>query len=173
MEKSYFLVVLFSFIFVVGFYGVKGDNKTEECTSAKKTCDECLKSAKCLWCHTDSSCKPYPTGHILPKSSDCALNDARWGVCWVNFKVLLIVMGCIGGIIILAVTICICYCCCCRKKNKAKYAKEDAKWERQKQERKDKADERKAERRARNDEIRRKYGLIKDNTPYQRFEDDP
>lgn len=142
----------------------------EECAKNSKNCDDCLKLTKCMWCKSKSVCLLYPTGDILPHSSLCPLDDARWGKCWINFKVLIIVMGCIGGLIVLTITICICYCCCCRKNNSASYAKEEAKVERKKMERKAKSDERRAERKSRTDEIRKKYGLIKEDNPYSRFD---
>ncbi|XP_060086080.1 pituitary tumor-transforming gene 1 protein-interacting protein-like [Ylistrum balloti] len=151
--------------------GVNSSTMTPEAECAVRTsgCNDCLKLAKCMWCKSKNSCLLYPSGDILPHSSLCPLDDARWGVCWVNFKVLLIVMGCIGGIIVLAIAICIC-CCCCKKNSSASYAKEEAKVERKKMERKAKSDERRAERKSKTDEIRRKYGLIKDDNPYSRFD---
>lgn len=143
----------------------------EECRRRNSSCDTCLKDAKCLWCKTNSKCVPYPTGDVLPKSSLCSLSEARWGVCWVNFEALIIAMGVIGGVIVLAITVCICCCCCCKKNNKNKYAKEDEKWERKKKERQEKSNERRAERKSRTDEIRRKYGLMKDDN-YQRFDNE-
>ncbi|CAC5367292.1 Pituitary tumor-transforming gene 1 protein-interacting protein [Mytilus coruscus] len=141
----------------------------QECAARNSSCEECLKLAKCLYCKSNGQCTPYPVGKVLPPSSVCKLDHARWGVCWLNFEALIISMGVIGGLIIMVVTVCICCCCCC-KDNKKKYAKEDEKWERKKADRKEKANERKAERRAKTDEIRRKYGLMKDDNPYERFE---
>lgn len=106
---------------------------------------------QCLWCPSKPpSCLPYPVGTIIPSNSYCSLDNARWGVCWgeqpssqivlrarapwsrcsllycvffaVNYKILLIVMGCVAVFLLIAVPCCI-YCCCCRsKKNKNKSA---------------------------------------------------
>lgn len=141
----------------------------QECAARNSSCDECLKLSKCLYCKTNGKCMLYPTGNVLPPPHICALDEARWGVCWLNFEALIISMAVIGGIIILSLTICICCCCCC-KNNKKKYEKEDAKWERKQAARQEKADIRKADRKVRTDEIRRKYGLVKDDNPYERFE---
>ena len=35
-----------------------------------------------MYCKTDSSCIPYPIGEVIPSSSVCALDKARWAVCW-------------------------------------------------------------------------------------------
>ncbi|XP_064613699.1 pituitary tumor-transforming gene 1 protein-interacting protein-like isoform X2 [Liolophura sinensis] len=144
----------------------------EECMQNNKSCADCLKFAHCLWCFQDNSCKQYPVGHILPRESDCPLDQARWGICSVNFKILIIAMSCVGGVIILLITSCCIYCCCCRSgKGKKRFMADEAKYERQKEERKRKSEERRSERKAKTDEIRRKYGLVKDN-PYSRFDAD-
>lgn len=36
---------------------------------------------QCLWCITSKSCITYPYHTILPPSSVCPLNEARWGQC--------------------------------------------------------------------------------------------
>jgi hypothetical protein len=142
----------------------------EECQQHNGSCDKCVSNARCLYCYTDNKCTLYPSSKILPSSGVCALDKARWGVCWLNFEALIISLSVIGGVIIIT-SICCVYCCCCRGGGKAKFEREDAKFESQKMERKAKQDERRADRQGRLDEIRRKYGLVKDeNTPYQRFD---
>jgi len=142
----------------------------ELCAMNNGSCDECLgvAGAKCLWCNSDKSCQAYPISSVLPTKL-CSLDKARWGVCWLNFEAMIISVSVIGGIIILALTVCICRCCCCRGNNKRRYEKEDARQNAQKMERKAKSDARREERKERLDEIRRKYGLMKDE-PYQRFD---
>ncbi|RUS91568.1 hypothetical protein EGW08_000683 [Elysia chlorotica] len=143
----------------------------QECAALNSSCSDCVGNSKCMYCYSGSKCMPYPSGKILPPSSMCALDKARWGTCLVNFEALLISMGVIGGVILLTVTCCLIYCCCCRGKSSKKYAKEDAKYESQKMERKAKQEERRSERRSRLDEIRMKYGLMKDDSaPYSRFD---
>ncbi|XP_025093702.1 LOW QUALITY PROTEIN: pituitary tumor-transforming gene 1 protein-interacting protein-like [Pomacea canaliculata] len=143
----------------------------ELCGKHNTSCDDCLgvSGAKCLWCKSDSSCKPYPYSKVLPSAHECALSEARWGVCWLNFEALIIAVSVIGGVIVLTITCCCIYCCCCRGNNQKKYDK-DQHDDEQKLERKAKQDERRAERQSRLDEIRRKYGLMKDDAPYQRFD---
>ncbi|XP_046580470.1 pituitary tumor-transforming gene 1 protein-interacting protein-like isoform X2 [Haliotis rubra] len=142
----------------------------QECLASNSSCDACISAAnsKCFYCYADHSCKLYPVGDIVPRN--CDLAKARWGVCWVNFEALIISMSVIGAILLLAITCCCVRCFCCRGGNKAKYIKDEAKWERQKSERKQRSEERKADRKERMDEIRKKYGLMKDDTPYQRFD---
>ncbi|XP_070566762.1 pituitary tumor-transforming gene 1 protein-interacting protein-like [Ptychodera flava] len=135
----------------------------------RTTCDTCLKNVTCYWCNGKDVCADYPVGDIFP-TKDCDLSAARWLECWLNFEALLISMGVIAGVLLISCCCCV-YCCCCRSSsNKKKYAKEDAKLERQREERTMRQEERKAERKAKNDEIRRKYGLMKDDSGYTRFE---
>ncbi|XP_076435304.1 pituitary tumor-transforming gene 1 protein-interacting protein-like [Babylonia areolata] len=146
---------------------------TEElCAQHNTSCEDCLGvgGAKCLWCESNSRCMAYPAGSILPSKHLCALDEARWGVCWLNFQALIISMSVVGGIIILTIVCCVCCCCCCRGGNKAKYDKEEARYNNRTMERKAKNEERRAERKERLDEIRRKYGLMRDE-PYQRFDE--
>ncbi|KAK6166712.1 hypothetical protein SNE40_023344 [Patella caerulea] len=142
----------------------------EECAQYNGSCSDCVGAPKCLYCNADDLCKPYPFKDVIPSSSVCPLSKARWTVCWLNFEAMLISVGVLGGIILLTITCCCVYCCCCRGGNKNRYDKEDAKWERQKKDRKEKAEERKMERKDRLDEIRRKYGLVKEDNAYERFD---
>uniref|UniRef100_A0A3Q4I1K3 PTTG1 interacting protein n=1 Tax=Neolamprologus brichardi TaxID=32507 RepID=A0A3Q4I1K3_NEOBR len=75
------------------------------------SCEECLKNVTCLWCITTKSCVTYPVRTILPPHALCPLNDARWGLCWMNFQILIITLSVIGGILIIAFLVCL-FCCC-------------------------------------------------------------
>uniref|UniRef100_A0A0B7APQ8 PSI domain-containing protein n=1 Tax=Arion vulgaris TaxID=1028688 RepID=A0A0B7APQ8_9EUPU len=142
----------------------------QECATLSASCDTCLKNDKCLYCNTNNTCMLYPHGKILPSSSDCALDEARWLVCWLNFEAMIISVGVIGGVIILTITFCCIYCCCCRNGGRKQQEREDRKLDTQKMERRTKQDERRTERKGRMDDIRKKYGLMKDDAPYQQFD---
>ncbi|XP_006898475.1 PREDICTED: pituitary tumor-transforming gene 1 protein-interacting protein [Elephantulus edwardii] len=137
--------------------------------NSNKTCEECLKNVSCLWCNTNKACLDYPVRKILPPSSLCKLSSARWGVCWVNFEALIIAMSVVGGSIILGVSICCC-CCCCKRKKSRKPDKSEERAMREREERRIRQEERRAEMKSRHDEIRKKYGLFKEENPYARFE---
>lgn len=143
----------------------------EQCQQANSSCDACVKVGKvqCVWCNSKKQC--LLKNKLIP-TDECGLADAKWAVCWLNYEALIIAVSVIGGLLILGLTICICCCCCCRKGNKEKWAREDAKLARQNNERKARNADKRAERKAKTDEIRRKYGLIKDDTPYTRFNDE-
>ncbi|KAK3543888.1 hypothetical protein QTP70_030271 [Hemibagrus guttatus] len=130
------------------------------------SCTECVSNITCLWCTRTQQCLDYPVHTLLPSHSLCSLNDARWGNCWVNFQALIITVCVIGGVIIISVLIC-CFCCC--KCENIGSKRTDERVEREAEIRRVRHEERKAEMRSRHDEIRRKYGLMKEN-PYSRFE---
>ncbi|XP_029386757.1 PTTG1 interacting protein b isoform X1 [Echeneis naucrates] len=130
------------------------------------SCADCLQNVTCLWCITTQQCIDYPVRNILPPSSVCPLADARWGVCLVNFQILIITMSVLVGVIIIAILIC-CFCCC--KCERVGNKREDAKVERQTRARKARQKVKRTEMQLRHDEIRQKYGLAKDN-PYSRMD---
>uniref|UniRef100_A0A8C4MDH4 PTTG1 interacting protein n=1 Tax=Equus asinus asinus TaxID=83772 RepID=A0A8C4MDH4_EQUAS len=123
---------------------------------------------QCLWCNTNKACLDYPVTKILPPGSLCKLSSARWGVCWVNFEALIITMSVLGGAVLLGVAVCC--CCCCRRKKSRKPDKSEEKAMREREERRIRQEERRAEMKSRHDEIRKKYGLFKEENPYARFE---
>ncbi|KAI1885658.1 hypothetical protein AGOR_G00206090 [Albula goreensis] len=141
------------------------------CKGAGISCEKCLENVKCLWCQTNSSCMDYPVKHVLPPSSLCKLSEARWGVCWVNFEALIIAMGVVGGTLLLSIIVCCC-CCCCRSRP-AGPDRDEERFARRREEIRQRSENRKAERRARHDEIRKKYGLVPDSDhPYSKFENE-
>ncbi|CAL8267745.1 unnamed protein product [Lota lota] len=136
-------------------------------SKSNTTCEDCLKNVTCLWCISTKACVDYPVRSILPKPSVCPLDNARWGLCWVNFQSLIISMAVLAGIIIIAILVC-CFCCC--KCERIGNKRQDAKVAKQDRARKARKNERKSERNVRHEEIRQKYGLAKGN-PYSRMED--
>ncbi|KAG7469835.1 hypothetical protein MATL_G00133000 [Megalops atlanticus] len=171
-------VVAFLFlVFAVGCFLVSPGNCTtaspsrKSCKDLGSSCEECLGNVSCLWCQTNGTCMDYPVRHVLPPSSVCPLSQARWGVCWVNFEALIIAMAVVGGTLLLSITVCCC-CCCCRKRP-AGPDRDEERFTRRQEERRQRYEDRKAERRARHDEIRKKYGLIPDSDhPYSKFENE-
>ncbi|XP_047456601.1 PTTG1 interacting protein b [Mugil cephalus] len=131
------------------------------------SCDECLQNVTCLWCIPTQQCIDYPVRNILPSNSVCPLSDARWGLCWVNFQILIITASVLAGVIIIALLVC---CCCCCKCERIGNKKEDEKVERQTRARKARQKARRTEMQLRHDEIRQKYGVAKDN-PYSRMDE--
>ncbi|XP_066521463.1 PTTG1 interacting protein a [Hoplias malabaricus] len=132
-------------------------------------CQSCLSSSSCLWCIKTKTCFTYPVKNILPPSSLCPLNDARWGLCSMNFQVLIITISVVAAVLIIAFFFCLFCCCKCENCGSSGF---NRKMQRQSDKRKTKQEQRKAEMRVRHDEIRQKYGLSK-ASPYARFENPP
>lgn len=176
---KYILVVLLS---VVSIYLVYGGPTTASTTikpaqndscSTQKNCKDCTSmKVKCLWCSSPKPhCKRYSGG--IPSRDECPLTDANYFSCSINVLTLIICMVCVGVVVIL-MTICCIYCCCCRGGNarmRKKLAKEEARHERERNERLAANADKRAEREKKRDEIRTKYGLKKNDVPYTRFDD--
>ncbi|XP_067315259.1 PTTG1 interacting protein a [Pseudorasbora parva] len=137
------------------------------CESKNGTsCEECLADVDCLWCIPTKRCITYPAKTILPPHSLCPLNDARWGLCMINFQILIITLSVAAALLIIGVFVCIFCCCKCENIGSARF---DNKMNRKLDKSKTKQEERKAEMKIRHDEIRQKYGLSR-ASPYARFE---
>ncbi|XP_053700167.1 pituitary tumor-transforming gene 1 protein-interacting protein isoform X1 [Synchiropus splendidus] len=141
--------------------------------SSFRNCDTCVPNPKCLWCFSTNNCTEYPVSWLLPPASVCRLSEARWAVCWLNFEALVVTVGVLGGIIILSFLVCCCYCCCCRRRQSRRPDYEEEFYARRREEMRQRADDRKFERMARHEDIRRKYGLMGDSDhPYSKFENE-
>ncbi|PNI55870.1 PTTG1IP isoform 4 [Pan troglodytes] len=150
---------------------VLGRLQPVKCTGARHVGRRGLRkqtSRECLWCNANKACLDYPVTSVLPPASLCKLSSARWGVCWVNFEALIITMSVVGGTLLLGIVICC--CCCCRRKRSRKPDRSEEKAMREREERRIRQEERRAEMKTRHDEIRKKYGLFKEENPYARFE---
>lgn len=153
-------------LFLLGLATVFAQSENTACETKNGTsCEECLRNVSCLWCITKKECITYPVRTILPPNSLCPLNDARWGLCWMNFQALIITMSVVGGVIIISLIVCMFCCCKCENVGSKRF---EAKMARQTNKMKAKQEERRAEMKQRHDEIRQKYGLSGQN-PYSKF----
>ncbi|XP_061827500.1 PTTG1 interacting protein b [Nerophis lumbriciformis] len=141
------------------------------CAAKSNTsCEECLQNVNCLWCLPTKQCVVYPVKSVLPPSSVCPLKEARWGLCWVNFQILIITLSVIAGVLLIALLAC-CMCCCCRRqRTRNDDYDDDIREAQQNHARNSRQKERRMEMQLRHDKIRQKYGLAKDN-PYSRIDD--
>ncbi|XP_046846692.1 pituitary tumor-transforming gene 1 protein-interacting protein-like isoform X2 [Xenia sp. Carnegie-2017] len=145
------------------------------CTTAKK-CDDCLKynETTCFWCSSSSTC--IKKDGVLPKG--CGVNWRYYGNCNVPGYVWVIVLPVLGVVVLISIGCCFyCYCCRCRL-SKGSSMNEETRFQRKRMELKQKHEERKAQRKIKNDEIRNKYGLNKSDGSgssgrYHQFENDP
>lgn len=141
---------------------------------AQKTntsCSECLAAGTgCYYCSTSRKCGFYPYKRLIPSHDECAyFSEVYWGVCFISLQGSVIAISVVVGTLLLALVVCC--CCCCRKRQNNKWLRDMARMEEERRQRQERSDERRAERKARTDDIRRKYGLVRDETPpYTRFD---
>lgn len=159
------------------------------CEDEKKnvtTCSDCIsRGTECYFCikHGESKkngtcikAKWDPEGCSNFYAVTCDIE----GVIWVSL------VGVGAAIVLLLFIGCIIYCCCCRGKSKRRrqFETRDKEDKQRRQDMKERQDARRADRKAKNDAIRKKYGLYKDeelndapfSSPstgrYQRFDSD-
>ncbi|XP_022249775.1 pituitary tumor-transforming gene 1 protein-interacting protein-like [Limulus polyphemus] len=146
----------------------------ENCAVHNASCHTCVKaSPKCYYCYKNKQCLFVTYEDLVSHLEECGtLENIAWGTCIINFEALVISMSVLGGIIFLGIAISCC-CCCrfCHIRNKEKLQAELAKWNRQRENLKVKAEERREKRKQKLDEIREKYGLPKENPAYKRFDE--
>ncbi|XP_062983156.1 pituitary tumor-transforming gene 1 protein-interacting protein-like isoform X1 [Elgaria multicarinata webbii] len=165
----------------------------------EKTCEECVRNTKCLWCIENSTCMDYPVSKLIPPSSLCILTEAYWAICFVNFEAIIITISVVAGSLLLLIMCCCCYCCRRRRprgkrasKKRAfshifsirlpksflntstgRVAEEEESFIRDREEKRLQSLQRKHERKVKHDEIRKKYGLLQDSDhPYSRYENE-
>jgi len=140
-------------------------------TSKEIGCSQCVKAAQgqCYYCALTSRCEPYFTKNIFHTPEECSYTKAFIWTCEINLQVMAISLMSVAGVILTLILFCCCYCCCCkRSEGTTRWQKELKRLERDRQMRKQQAEERKKEREARYEEIRRKYGL-NDMKQYKRM----
>ncbi|CAL8287460.1 unnamed protein product [Merluccius merluccius] len=165
------LVAMLVFVAMGRTDGSTTPSRKLPCT-AQTTCDTCIQYSMCLWCYTNNTCTEYPVSHLLPWSSECALSQARWGLCWVNFEALIIAMAMLVGGILIAITVCCCWCCC-RRRRQSRPDRDEERFAKRREEIRQRSEERAGERKTRHEDIRKKYGLIADSDPpYNKFENE-
>ncbi|XP_038129282.1 PTTG1 interacting protein a [Cyprinodon tularosa] len=160
-------IFLPALLLIAGLATILADSTPEHVCERKNgtSCEECLRNVTCLWCIKTKQCLTYPVQTILPPHSLCPLDDARWGLCWMNFQILIITLSVLGAVLIIAFMVCLFCCCKCENFGSGRF---EAKMMRQANKNKTKQEERRAEMKQRHQEIRQKYGLNGPN-PYARF----
>ncbi|CAF1479345.1 unnamed protein product [Adineta steineri] len=172
MEKNYILIVVICTIALLStVYGA-----ADQCRNVTKpTCQTCLNAGDCAYCKTTQTCFPYNRGNII--ETDCNTVDMQWQTCVGNFRVWIIIVSVIAGVLLIAILITI--WCFCRKCKRCRIRKEERRQERDEhrmgermEERRAAAEVRSTERNRVADQIRMKYGILKaneNNTDYARM----
>ncbi|XP_062523221.1 pituitary tumor-transforming gene 1 protein-interacting protein-like [Corticium candelabrum] len=131
----------------------------------KSSCGDCVKDVECYWCKENGKDGGNDTETCIKSWKPTGCDDFYVLTCNVDGVIWVSLAGAGAGLVLLFLICCIVYCCCCRGKAKRQRQfemreKEDAS---RRRDMKDKQDSRRAERKAKNDAIRKKYGLYKDD----------
>lgn len=166
-------ICLFVFLVIVeyNFNVVEGSS----CASKTNTsCGDCVGlKGNCYWCSNNHRCDDFEEKKGKQQNF-CSGSDLYYKQCYISSNLLIIIIPSVVGGLLIIIGCCI-YCCCCRKccgKKKSMFEKEDKKHKKERGERKQLQEARKAERQARNEEIRMKYGLkpASGESRYQRMD---
>lgn len=160
--------------FLVADYNFQQVESTACEEKSNSSCGDCVGlKGNCYWCSNNQKCSEFDKKEGKSQKY-CSGSDLYYKQCYVSSNLLIIIIPCVAGGLLIIIGCCI-YCCCCRKccsKKKGMFDKEDKKLKKDRNERKQLQDHRKADRQARNEEIRMKYGLkpASGDSRYQRLE---
>ncbi|EDO28313.1 predicted protein, partial [Nematostella vectensis] len=137
------------------------------------SCDKCTDNSACYYCKSTGVCSHYPGWtKLVPR--DCPHKQWFYGQCKISGYILIILVPSLVALFLLFFGCCI-YCCCCRrcsKWRKKRHDKEELKMKRKRDEMTALHSQRKTERQAKADDIRKKYGLLPSKSSgYERLDD--
>jgi len=164
-------IVGFAFVFFI--YLTSPVSAAVSCSSFNTSCDACTSNSHCYYCKENGHCYNYPGWtKVLPRK--CPHKDWYYGQCKLSGYVLIILVPSLVVAFLIFLCCCI-YCCCCRRYTKwrqKRHDKEEVKLKRKRDEMTALHSQRKSEREAKRDEIRKKYGIGPGSSSgYQRMEE--
>ncbi|XP_012560823.1 pituitary tumor-transforming gene 1 protein-interacting protein isoform X1 [Hydra vulgaris] len=163
---------MFLKLFVISSFVAYFTSAGSLCSQKSNTsCSDCVSDINCFWCTETKICGQRDG--LKPTSMQCDGSWNSFNVCKINGTAIIIIFFASAGVFLLIV-IGVVYCCCCRNccrsRNLKQWAKEDARKQREKEERQARHSERESEMKAKHDQIRLKYGLKdKQTASYERF----
>lgn len=130
----------------------------------------------CYWCKTTSNgtvdqCLPVTATLPIEIEGECPHLNFNVGTCSLTALIIVILISVAALIFIICCCACCCVCCCwCARRRKRARLLEEAHYNQEKESIRQHSNERRAERKAKNEEIRRKYGLDDTAGTYKRLE---
>ncbi|CAF1095525.1 unnamed protein product [Rotaria sp. Silwood1] len=172
--KQYIIIII---IGITALFSSVYCASSDNCTNlSNQDCQTCLSLQKCAYCKNTKLCFRYDPETALEQR--CTTADLQWQTCVGNFRVWIIIVSVIAGIVLLAIIIAI--CCVCRKCKRISIRREERRQQRDDQRIGERMEERRAaaevrtnERNRVADQIRMKYGILKakeNATDYARME---
>ena len=170
------LLLLALLAFQLRSYGAADTpDTTDPCVALNTSCEECISGAEDTDCYMCAgACLRLDFSGLT--SGSCPLEELKLGQCTLSALALIVVIS--GGALLLLLAGCVlmglalyCYCKFCRKCRGAPKPRGNDRVDTEMRDMKERNSQRRAERTARNDETRRKYGLVdeEDTSRYQRF----
>ncbi|XP_031563255.1 pituitary tumor-transforming gene 1 protein-interacting protein-like [Actinia tenebrosa] len=155
------LVALFVFTFTLLQFTSPVSAEFDCSKYTNTSCSSCTENSACYWCKSSTKCIHYP-GWTKVVPHDCPHKDWYYGQCRISGFVLIILVPSLAAFALIFLCCCV-YCCCCRRCKKWKqkrHDKEDIKLKRKRDEMQLLHSQRRNERQAKADNIRKKYGLL-------------
>ncbi|CAF1047475.1 unnamed protein product [Rotaria sp. Silwood1] len=165
MIKSYII-----FVSIIIFINFAFSTSADTCdTQSNKDCKSCLNISGCAYCKNNKQCFPYKLGQTTP----CSTSDLQTVTCIATVKTWIIILGSVGGVVLIIVLIIIwCICRKCKQRSILSDIKRQNENDQRMEERRAAAEVRSTERNRVADQIRMKYGLLKEKengNDYQRM----
>jgi uncharacterized membrane protein len=170
MQQQSYLLIVISTIILFNSVFADADQEAACANQTNTDCHTCLSVSNCAFCNDNKKCFYYYENMLQPP---CNTSQLQLGTCVVAFRVWIIIVAVIGGIVLLAILIAV--CCLCRKCKQCRNRKLErriARNDQQMEERRAAAEVRSAERTRVADQIRMKYGILKEKdavTDYSRM----
>jgi hypothetical protein len=166
----------------VAVYAQKSNE--EKACNTKGNCESCIAgkngsvSVDCFWCSKPTNksahhCRHYTFNSAIPVDGvECESLMYNVGTCRINALVIVILITLLCLVVVVAFC-CVCCCCCffCAKRKQRSRMVEEERYLDEKENIRQRSNDRRTERKAKSDEIKRKYGLNTDGEgTYKRLE---
>lgn len=120
----------------------------------------------CFYCAADQTCRHFTESTVFPFNGlPCPNLEYNVGTCALTALIIAILIA-VALILFIVMITCVCCCCCvwCAQRRKRVRMVEENRYLEEKDSIRQKSAERRQERKAKHDEIRRKYGLTDDQS---------
>ncbi|XP_064402325.1 uncharacterized protein LOC135348085 isoform X2 [Halichondria panicea] len=146
----------------VTFCGRNNGSDCERCISARQPSptNPALETV-CFYCAANQQCQPFTENTVFPFNGlPCPNLEYNVGTCALTALIIAVLIGLMLLLIVVMIT-CVCCCCCiwCAQRRKRARMIEDHRYVEEKEGIRNRATDRRQERKAKTDEIRRKYDL--------------
>jgi len=141
----------------------------DDCKLRGNSCKNCTDGRDdCFWCEPSKECRKWTHGNNHVAKTNCKGYNFYYQQCKLNGAGIIAILS-VMLVLLVASCLCCCVCCCCcwmSRRRKRSYERLQDNYADKRADIYERNADKKAERRAKRDEIRRKYELNSDNTQY-------